>query len=149
MKVPILVAQLSFKSLENDFAMFTSLFSVDAINVPAHKQMELIEIQNDSNLKNKFYEVGTPDFYRYVLAQYVEIRKFACKIISMFSSTYQCEQIFSLMNSNKSPIRSRLTDTHLNAVLKVASSNKISPDIEKLVAEKRCQISQTSKRNCK
>lgn len=80
-------------------------------------------------------------------AQYVETLRFGCKIISMFSSTYQFEQLFSLMNNNKSPVISRLTDTHLNSVLKVASSNKFSPEIEKLVAEKRCQVSQTSKRN--
>jgi hypothetical protein len=49
------------------------------------------------------------------------------------------------MNSNKSLERSRLTDTHLNAVLKVASSNNISPEIEKLVGEKKYQIS--SKKN--
>ncbi|XP_060836290.1 general transcription factor II-I repeat domain-containing protein 2B-like [Rhopalosiphum padi] len=103
--------------------------------------MELIEIQNDSNLKNKFNEVGVPDFYNFVPTRFVETRRFASKIISMFSSTYQCEQLFSLMNSNKSPVRSRLTDTHLNAVLKVASSNNISPEIEKLVGEKRCKVS--------
>ncbi|CAI6350830.1 unnamed protein product [Macrosiphum euphorbiae] len=85
------------------------------------------------------------DFYSFVPTRYVEIRRFASKIISMFSSTYQCEQLFPLMNSNKSPVRSRLTDTHLNAVLKVASSNNMSPEIEKLVGEKRCQIS--SKKN--
>jgi len=134
-----------FQYLENDFALFTSPFSIDAVNVSTHIQMELIEIQNDSNLKNKFNDVGVPDFYSFVPTRYVEIRRFASKIISMFSSTYQCEQLFSLMNSNKSPVRSRLTDTHLNAVLKVASSNNISPEIEKLVGEKRCQIS--SKKN--
>jgi hypothetical protein len=48
--------------------------------------MELIEIQNDSNLKNKFNDVGVPDFYSFVPTRYVEIRRFAIKIISMFSS---------------------------------------------------------------
>jgi len=51
------------------------------------------------------------------------------------------------MNSNKSPVRSRLTEIYLNSVLKVALSNKIFPEIEKLVAEKRCQLAQTLKRN--
>ena len=135
----------NFQYLENDFALFTSPFSIDAVNVSTHIQMELIEIQNDSNLKNKFNDVGVPDFYSFVPTRYVEIRRFASKIISMFSSTYQCEQLFSLMNSNKSPVRSRLTDTHLNAVLKVASSNNMSPEIEKLVGAKRCQISSKKK----
>jgi hypothetical protein len=43
-----------FKYLENDYEFFTSPFSIDAVKVPAHIQMELIEIQNDSNLKRKF-----------------------------------------------------------------------------------------------
>jgi len=63
----------------------------------------------------------------------------------MFSSTYKCEQLFSIMNSKESPVRSRLTDTHLNTVLKVASSNNISLKIEKLVGEKKCQISSKKK----
>ncbi|UYV61567.1 GTF2IRD2B [Cordylochernes scorpioides] len=33
--------------------------------------------------------------------------------MSMFGSTYRCEQLFSLMKGNKSPIRSRITDVHL------------------------------------
>jgi hypothetical protein len=133
------------KYLENDFKLFTSSFSIDAVKVPAHIQMELIEIQNDSNIKRKFNEVGVPNFYNFLPVRYVETHRFTCKIKSMFSSTYLCEQLFSLMNSNKSSVRSRLTDIHLNSVLKVASSNNISPEIEKLVEEKRCQIS--SKKN--
>jgi hypothetical protein len=55
-----------FKYLENDFEWFTSPFSIDAVKVPAHIQMELIEIQNDSNLKRKFNEVGVPQFYNFL-----------------------------------------------------------------------------------
>lgn len=88
--------------------------------------MKLIEILNDSNLKNKFNEVRILDFYKYVSAQYVKTRRFASKIISMFNRSYQCEQIFLLMNSNKS-VRSKFTDPHLNSVQKTASSNKILP----------------------
>jgi len=59
----------------------------------------------------------------------------------MFGSTYRCEQLFSLMNGNKSSIRSRITDRHLGSVLKLISANKIAPEVEKMVAEKRCQES--------
>lgn len=51
----------------DDFDLFISLFTIDAVKVPAHIQMVLIKIQNDSNLKNKFNEVGIPDFYKYKL----------------------------------------------------------------------------------
>jgi len=47
------------------------------------------------NVHNKFNEVDVSDFYNIVPVRYLEIRRFACKMISMFSSIYQCEQLFS------------------------------------------------------
>lgn len=64
----------------------------------------------------------------------------------MFFSMYQSEQIFSLVNSNKSPVSSRLTRL-TDFVLKVATSNTISTEIENLRAEKTFHTTQTSKRN--
>ncbi|UYV68435.1 SNAPC4 [Cordylochernes scorpioides] len=46
-------------------------------------------------------------------ARFENTRKLAYEIMSMFGSTYRCEQLFSLMKGNKSPIRSRITDVHL------------------------------------
>ena len=59
----------------------------------------------------------------------------------MFGSTYQCEQLFSVMNGNKSPVRSCINNAHVGSILKVVSANKISPEIGKILAEKRCQVS--------
>lgn len=45
-----------------------------------------------------------------------------CKVMSMFGSTYQGEQLFSLMNGNKSPVLDRdvgCQGIHLGSVLKV------------------------------
>ncbi|UYV60914.1 hypothetical protein LAZ67_1002785 [Cordylochernes scorpioides] len=56
-------------------------------------------------------------------------RKLAYGIMSMFGSTYRCEQLFSLMKGNKTPIRSRITDVHLGSVLKLITANKISPEV--------------------
>lgn len=103
--------------------------------------MEVIEIQCNSNLKAKFIEVGVPEFYKYLPARFENTRKFAYEIISMFGSTYRCEQLFSVMKGNKSPIRNRINDAHLGSVLKVITANKISPEIGKIIAEKRCQVS--------
>ncbi|UYV78059.1 GTF2IRD2B [Cordylochernes scorpioides] len=52
--------------------------------------------------------------------------------MSMFGSTYRCEQLFSLMKGNKSPIRSRITDVQLGSVLKLITANKISPEVGKM-----------------
>ncbi|UYV69091.1 hypothetical protein LAZ67_6002396 [Cordylochernes scorpioides] len=130
-----------FKSLEGKFTLFSSIFSINIESVPNHMQMEVIDIQCDSDLKAKFIEVGVSEFYKYLPARFENTRKLAYEIMSMFGSTYRCEQLFSLMKGNKSPIRSRITDVHLGSVLKLITANKISPEVGKMVAEKRCQIS--------
>lgn len=61
--------------------------------------------------------------YMYKLVS-LGVKLFLCIV---FSSTYPCEQLFSLMKINKSPVRFRLTDTRLNLVIKVTQSHKISP----------------------
>ena len=45
------------------------------------------------------------------------------------------------MNINKSKLRNRLTDGHLNDVIKIATAQKLAPDIDKLVKGKRCLAS--------
>ncbi|XP_045442552.1 general transcription factor II-I repeat domain-containing protein 2-like [Pipistrellus kuhlii] len=130
-----------FKFLEDKFSLFSSVFSINIDLVPSEMQMEVIEIQCDSNLKAKFSEVGVPEFYKYLPARFENTRKFAYEIISMFGSTYLCEQLFTVMKGNKSPVRSRISDVHLGSVLKVITANKISPEVGKIVAEKRCQVS--------
>jgi hypothetical protein len=60
--------------------------------------------------------------------------------MSMFGSTYMCEQLFSIMKINKNELRSNLTDEHLNSILKINSTH-LNFDINALVSQKRCQIS--------
>jgi len=50
----------------------------------------------------------------------------------MFGSTYLCEQVFSVMNINKTKLRSRLTHAHLNDILKVGATQDFTPDIDTL-----------------
>lgn len=62
--------------------------------------MDVIEIQCQTHLKQKFDSVGALDFYKYLPIQYKAIRQFACRIIAMFGSTYKCEPLFSVMKGN-------------------------------------------------
>ncbi|UYV67078.1 hypothetical protein LAZ67_4003833 [Cordylochernes scorpioides] len=48
-----------FKSLEGKFTLFSSIFSINIESVPNHMQMEVIDIQCDSDLKAKFIENET------------------------------------------------------------------------------------------
>ena len=49
-----------------------------------------------------------------------------------------CEQAFSVMNINKSKLRSQLTHRHLNDIMKITTAQKQVPDVDKLVKARRC-----------
>ncbi|GFX57459.1 general transcription factor II-I repeat domain-containing protein 2 [Trichonephila clavipes] len=74
-------------------------------------------------------------------ATFKNTRKFPYEMIPMLASTCGCEQLFSVMKGNKSPVRNSIHDAHLESVLNVITVRKISPEIGKRVAEKKCQVS--------
>ncbi|GFT13234.1 general transcription factor II-I repeat domain-containing protein 2A [Trichonephila clavipes] len=128
--------------LDKLFHLFTSPLSIDIELVDDNLQMELIEIQCDSLLKQTFMEVGIPDFYAYLsIDRFPKILSFVTRIMAMFETTYSCEQLFSLMKNNKNSKRSRLTDKHLSSILKIASAQHIQPNFADLLHEKRRQTS--------
>ena len=59
------------------------------------------------------------------------LRKVAVAILSIFSSSYSCESLFSTMNFIKSDIRNSLTDD-LSAACVALKNTKYSPDIKLL-----------------
>ncbi|UYV63254.1 hypothetical protein LAZ67_2003560 [Cordylochernes scorpioides] len=69
-----------FKSLEGKFTLFSSIFSINIESVPNHMQMEVIDIQCDSDLKAKFIEVGVSEFCKYLPARFENTRKLAYKL---------------------------------------------------------------------
>ena len=111
--------------------------------------MELVELQCDSILKQKYAEVEIPEFYTFLsrerFPRLLAAAAAAARIIAMFGSTYACEQFFSSMKVDKCVPTSRLTDEHLQATLRLVSSHKFKPNIEVLVDAKRCQLSSQNK----
>ena len=100
--------------------------------------MELIELQGDLILKQRYLDFGIPNFYDHLpIYQFPKMKMFAAEIIAMFGSTYLCEQMFSLLKNNKTPERSSLTDKHLSAILKIKSSNDIEPNFDLLASKKK------------
>lgn len=134
-----------------DFRLFGTPFDVEVDTVPEKFQMELIDMQCNNLLKSKFHadSVSLLEFYKKYLLEpglYTSLTDHAKKIASMFGSTYTCEQLFSKMKYTKSKLRTKITDEHLENVLRLAASNKsnstiISPDVEKLSRPKQHQIS--------
>ena len=126
-----------FTELKKDFALFRSPFTTDASEVPEGMQMELIDLQCCARLKDAYASTGNESFYQSLPPEYPIITAFAGKILCMFGTTYLCEQAFSVMNFNKSKVRNRLTHGHLNDVMKIATAQSLSPNVDKLVKTKR------------
>ena len=65
---------------------------------------------------------------------YMNMKKYAFGVLSIFESTYACEQLFSTMNYIKNKHRSRLTDDSLRSCVKMKVTS-YSPDLQTLCAE--------------
>ncbi|GBN14281.1 hypothetical protein AVEN_43806-1 [Araneus ventricosus] len=62
---------------------------------------------------------------------YSEVKKLAYVVVTIFGSTYWCEQAFSGMNIIKSRVRSQLTNKNLESCLKLKTPS-YKPDLIKL-----------------
>lgn len=135
-----------FKTHRATFQIFADPFSFDVQDAPPVLQIELIELQCNSELKVKFREVsGNTDklgqFLRELPPTFPELSRMFKRTMCLFGSTYLCEKLFSTMNFNKSKYRSRLTDKHLQAILRVSTVSSLKPNVSQLCERKRCQVS--------
>ncbi|XP_069022955.1 B-cell receptor CD22-like [Embiotoca jacksoni] len=73
--------------------------------------------------------------------------KFRERTMCLFGSTYLCEKLFSTLNFNKSKYRSRLTDDHLQAILRVSTASSLKTNVAQLCERKRCQVSSNAPKN--
>ena len=122
-----------FKTLESEMHMVSSPFNCSVDDAPSEVQMELIDLQSDTLLADHFKSVSLLDFYSALKEEnFPHLRRHAQRILVLFGSTYHCEQTFSVMKFNKSKHRSSMTDDHLSAVLRIATSD-IPPDFNALV----------------
>ncbi|GBO13691.1 hypothetical protein AVEN_141058-1 [Araneus ventricosus] len=62
---------------------------------------------------------------------YSEVKKLAYGVLTIFGSTYSCEQAFSSLNIVKSKVRSQLTNKNLESCLKLKTTS-YKPDLIKL-----------------
>lgn len=97
-----------------------SAFSLD------HQWVKLQGLEKDDDVVFKAWD-SLP-------TSYCEMRRLAFGVLTIFGSTYSCEQLFSNMNIIKSKLRNRLTDENLNAALKLKTSSYL-PDINSLSKE--------------
>ena len=133
------------RSHEVELKLFATPFDVDVDSAPGDIQMELIDLQSNMVMKSKHdsKDISLLDFYQKYLIEdgaYPNLVDNAKKIVSIFGSTYICEQLFSKMKLTKSKLRTALTDSHLDGALRLSSSS-LKPNIKKLVLNKRHQVS--------
>jgi hypothetical protein len=69
------------------------------------------------------------------------IKNNALRVLSMFGSYNLCEQLSSSLKFNKSKQRSTISDQHLSDFTKTNSAKSLSPNIDKIVFEMQCHIS--------
>ncbi|XP_060875738.1 general transcription factor II-I repeat domain-containing protein 2-like [Metopolophium dirhodum] len=113
------------ENLQNEFSIRFSDF-----------YMEVIELQNNDILKNAFKESNDLKIFYSSLSEidFKGIKSFPKKMITAFGSTYICEQTFSILKFRKNKYCSRLSDEHLNAVLRISTSN-LKADINELAGK--------------
>ncbi|KAK7127116.1 hypothetical protein R3I94_018341 [Phoxinus phoxinus] len=126
------VDSLILKKIEKSLQLVSCPLSLDSETAPQELQLELIDLQCDSVLKERFDSLNVDEFYASLNEnKFPNIRKLAQKMLVLFGSTYVCEQTFSVMNINKTRHRSQLTDDHLRSVLRIATT-KLTPNFDAL-----------------
>ena len=122
--------------------LFSSSFTVDVATTSSAVQMELIDLQYSTDLKNTFGETDLAQFYRYSpVAKYPGLHENAIQMLPVFGSAYICEQYFSLIKTIKSETRSRLTQVHLTSTSRIPTTY-LKVNLGDLVRRKpRCTVS--------
>ncbi|XP_066990456.1 general transcription factor II-I repeat domain-containing protein 2A-like [Macrobrachium rosenbergii] len=121
-----------FKAIEGQFDLLSSPFACDVETAAEELQVELIDLQADNSLKRLFENKPLVEFYASLHSEkFKNLKNFARKMFVIFASTYICEQTFSILKVNKSKNRSLLTDSNLQSVLRISTSN-LTPNFNKL-----------------
>jgi hypothetical protein len=95
--------------------------------------MEIIDIQSDDMLKEKFKEVSLLNCRCLPENLYLKVRSFAHSFISVFGTTYICEKTFSKMKYVKSIYMSSFSGEHLKSVLTIGQTN-FEPQLNLILA---------------
>ncbi|CAM4376493.1 unnamed protein product, partial [Lepidochelys olivacea] len=122
-----------FEKIEKTLELVSCPLSLDYKKALQELQLVLIDLHCDSTLKEKYNSEKLNKFYATLNeTKFPNVRKVAQKILVLFSSTYMCEQTFSLLNYSKSRYRSQLTDQHLSSVLCI-STTRMTLDFDDVV----------------
>ncbi|KII66036.1 General transcription factor II-I repeat domain-containing protein 2B [Thelohanellus kitauei] len=95
-----------FQKLRAEFDILSLHFKSDFEKAPDVLQLELIDLQWDSVLKEKFHLKSLKNVMRHSMSMFINMRKMAMKLLVLFGSTYIYEQTVSTINIKKTKIHS-------------------------------------------
>lgn len=127
------------KTIEAKISLFNNPFNFACKDAPHDLQMELVALQNSTATKCSQKE-GWDLFKSLPRETFPRLRMFAANLMTIFGSTYICEQMFSRMNQIKSQSRNRVGHEHLVHLLRLCCSS-FAANIDELVGSKQCQQS--------
>ncbi len=87
-------------------------------NLPS-AQLELLDLQTNDVLRRLHAQADSQQTFWKTVHEPI-LRNMAFKILSMFGSTYRCEQTFSTMGVIKNKLRNRLSNEHTTELVKAA-----------------------------
>ena len=114
--------------------MFLDPFSAE--NVPDIFKNELARFKKVYNKNNLLFKNNPCSFFKLLSYRYKLIKENAYIVNTYFHSTYNCEQLFSLLKLRKNKYSSRLTNNNLTNCIKLIAANKIIPNINDIVNKK-------------
>jgi hypothetical protein len=98
----------------NDIRLFQNPFTFEMEEASEIYQLELADMQTNDELKEAFHSSTREQFYKCLPdSKFSNIKGVARKMLTVFGSTYICEQTFSRMKLIKSKFRTRMTNEHL------------------------------------
>ena len=123
-------------NVEDIASKIGALFQLDITAV----ENEMLSLQNDIEIKSKASTEREKIWKLLLKEKYPNTKRCAFYILCCFGSTYLCESAFSHMNIIKSRYRSVMTDQHLLACLKLATTS-YCVSYEELATSSQCQVS--------
>jgi len=138
----------AFRFIENPWAVTTK--EIFEINIMNHNisllKNELIDLQEDITLKDIFNDKNNAMEFWNTLEehQYPSLLSNVKAILTFFGSTYLCEAAFSKLTFIKNKYRNRLSDVHLDDLLRLSTSNT-PVDINKIIKQTERYRPSTSK----
>ena len=123
------------KKYEKSFRIFACSFHFVPENAPEYLQLELIDLQVNTERKSLFYTMDKLQFYRDHVpeSEFPNLKRLALRIAAAMGTTFACESFFSRLKIVKSKSRSRLTNTNMMNELRCAVTN-LPVDINKNLA---------------